>query len=784
MSKNEPLRVLVAGGGIGGLALVQGLRQAGVLVSVHEKTKTRTDPVQGFRVHISPFGAAALQDCLPAHLFDAFLASAGQGGNGFTFATEQLRQLLTVEPELRDRGSSQPTDNHYGISRITLRQILLAGLDEDVVHFDKALRRYERNPDGTVTAYFADGSSETGDVLVGADGGSSKVRGQYLPEAGRIDTGIVGIAGKYLLTEQNRAQLDPMLLRTPMTVMPPKDYGMFCAPHELDAPTDLLAEGIGGNAGSGGNVHLDNTRSYAFWAFAAHRDAFDPALGKLDALDGATLRELVLDKIGGWSPALRFLVAESSADTVNAIPILSATPMPPWPTTNVTLLGDAIHSMTPFRGIGANTALRDAQLLSRQLIAADRGESPALGGHQRLRDPRWSTTASPPCARHCAPQNSSSAADGRAGWWPGPSCAPSAPSRRSNERSSPVKAQVSAYCAGPHRFRGVEPRPCVTALERGLMRKRTTILAALPIAAALTASLLVSTDSAASSTGSGGLAWQPVAEGSGGAVVSDTLQSTQAGLDVLRRGGTAADAAVAVASTLGVTDPFVAGIGGGGYLVYYDARTHKITTIDGRETTPAAANQNLFIDPATGKPFAFPTAVTSGLSVGVPGTLMTWQRALNQWGHFSLAQDLRPAEQVAQDGFPATAHYSEQIRENAGRFTQFSSSSALYLDNGQQPPVGSTIRNPGLAATYRQIGRQGVGALYGGEHRRRRRERGAQPAARARRHPRAPSRYHATVRSGRATRRPTAADARELPRATTSTAWARPPAAASPSANR
>lgn len=243
------------------------------------------------------------------------------------------------------------------------------------------------------------------------------------------------------------------------------------------------------------------------------------------------------------------------------------------------------------------------------------------------------------------------------------------------------------------------------------MRKRTTILAVLPIAAALTASLLVSTDAAASSTGSDGLTWQPVAQGSGGAVVSDTLQSTKAGLDVLRHGGTAA---VAVASTLGVTDPFVAGIGGGGYLVYYDAHTHKITTIDGRETTPAAANQNLFIDPATGKPFAFPTAVTSGLSVGVPGTLMTWQRALDQWGHFSLAQDLRPAEQVAQHGFPATAHYREQIRENAERFTQFSSSSALYLHNGQLPDVGSTITNPDLASTYRQIGRQGVRALYGG----------------------------------------------------------------------
>ncbi len=82
------------------------------------------------------------------------------------------------------------------------------------------------------------------------------------------------------------------------------------------------------------------------------------------------------------------------------------------------------------------------------------------------------------------------------------------------------------------------------------------------------------------------VAKQAVAVGRGGAVVSDTSQATHAGLQILRRGGSAADAAVAVASTLGVTDPYVAGIGGGGYFVYYDARAHRVFTIDGRETTP------------------------------------------------------------------------------------------------------------------------------------------------------------------------------------------------------
>ena len=207
---------------------------------------------------------------------------------------------------------------------------------------------------------------------------------------------------------------------------------------------------------------------------------------------------------------------------------------------------------------------------------------------------------------------------------------------------------------------------------------------------------------------------QHVALGRGGAVASDSTVATNAGLGVLKRGGSAADAAVAVASTLGVTDPFVAGIGGGGYFVYYDASTHRVYTIDGRETTPAADGPGMFLDPVTGEPYEFPTAVTSGLSVGAPGTLMTWQRALQRFGRFSLADDLGPAEHVASQGFKVSATLREEDRENAFRFDQFSSTRALFLPGGKLPAVGSRLRNPDLAKTYKQIGADGIGTFYGG----------------------------------------------------------------------
>src|SRR6266568_9686903 len=99
---------------------------------------------------------------------------------------------------------------------------------------------------------------------------------------------------------------------------------------------------------------------------------------------------------------------------------------------------------------------------------------------------------------------------------------------------------------------------------------------------------------------------------------------------VLRQGGNAVDAAVAAAAVLGVAEPFSCGIGGGGFMVIYDARHHRVTTIDSRETAPEAFRPDSFIDPATGKPVPFPELVTSGLGVGVPGTLQAWKQAVER----------------------------------------------------------------------------------------------------------------------------------------------------------
>ncbi|MEU8601303.1 gamma-glutamyltransferase [Streptomyces parvulus] len=232
---------------------------------------------------------------------------------------------------------------------------------------------------------------------------------------------------------------------------------------------------------------------------------------------------------------------------------------------------------------------------------------------------------------------------------------------------------------------------------------------------AVSAAVVVSVGAAAPPTphGAPGAPKTPVAVGYGGAVASVDPDASAAGIEVLRKGGNAVDAAVATAAALGVTEPYSAGVGGGGYFVHYDAKSRTVRTIDGRETAPRTADANLFTE--NGKPIPFTDAVSSGLAVGTPGTPATWQRALDRWGTRKLASVLEPAERLARHGFTVDDTFRSQTAANEQRFRYFPDTAELFLPGGELPVVGSTFKNPDLARTYRELGREGVGALYRGE---------------------------------------------------------------------
>ena len=340
------IKVLIVGGGLGGLCLAQGLRKAGVDCEVFERDRSSTDRAQGYRIGINPTGTHALHACLPPELLKLFDATCGIDNGKFAFATERLEELLAM-PETGKDGE----ETRRSVRRDVLRQVLLKGLD-DVVSFDKKFVRYEQT-DGKVTAYFEDGTSAIGDLLVGADGVNSGVRSQFLPDAGPVDTGRMGVAAKVALTDDVRALASAACLSGATVINGPKGRSMFVARHESPSmsPVDLGLE-----------LPVDDMGDYLMWGFFANRHHYGVS-GDIRTVPAADMHDIVLGLIESWHPRLVALLRASDLSTLYAWPMRVAPTVQPWQSTNVTLIGDAIHSMPPTGGIGGNTALRDASEL-------------------------------------------------------------------------------------------------------------------------------------------------------------------------------------------------------------------------------------------------------------------------------------------------------------------------------------------------------------------------------------------------------------------------------------
>ena len=196
-------------------------------------------------------------------------------------------------------------------------------------------------------------------------------------------------------------------------------------------------------------------------------------------------------------------------------------------------------------------------------------------------------------------------------------------------------------------------------------------------------------------------------------VVAAHPLASQAGADVLAAGGTAADAMVAVQAVLGLVEPQSSGLGGGAFLVWYDAASGQVTTLDGRETAPLAATPRLFQD-ASGEPLKFFEAVVGGRSVGAPGTPALMAQAHLRWGRSDWSGLLDPAIRLAEEGFAVSPRLATLVAGDAERLAVRPDTAAYFLPGGVPLAEGDTLRNPAYADTLRLFAQQGTDGFYTG----------------------------------------------------------------------
>jgi 2-polyprenyl-6-methoxyphenol hydroxylase-like FAD-dependent oxidoreductase len=363
--EERPLHVLIAGGGLSGLCLAQGLKRAGISCAVYER-----DPEvrrQGYRITINGDGGNALEACLPEDLYELYLQASRN--------TPPKRMAVVVDSQANELSASPhfgaPNDGerpHTAIHRRTLRQILGAQLGDALR--PGTVAGFEQDGD-TVRLLLADGSSAEGDMLVGADGVHSAIRRALLPGVEVIDTGVrgLGVFARTPLPPDVHDALPEILLSGFVIAVDPAT-GVTLAMGAMDPrrpPEEAAAELAPG-------VRVDPVAPYMMLSGGIRPGSPIPAPADWTEETAREVHATMVDAVSGWHPALRGLVERIELDTMFASNFMRLDPTPPWEPGNVTLVGDAIHAMLPTMGMGGNTSLHDAAILTAKLAAAQRGE--------------------------------------------------------------------------------------------------------------------------------------------------------------------------------------------------------------------------------------------------------------------------------------------------------------------------------------------------------------------------------------------------------------------------
>jgi 2-polyprenyl-6-methoxyphenol hydroxylase-like FAD-dependent oxidoreductase len=360
---SEPT-VLIAGTGLGGLSLAQALDGYGIPVQLFERDASPWDRPQGYRLHLEADALNALREVLPAERHALFEATAMRT-TAFTTvlnpALQVIKQIPTDDGQDKDYWPQYVTDEnvHCNVDRATLREILLDGLEERT-HFGKEIVSYESAGDG-VTVTFADGTTAHGDILVGADGIRSAVRAQRAPNLQTMDAGVQAIYGR--IRWEAAASVLPEAALHDIFAIGMDSRKVFLGLGAVNFPTEPSAAAV--RAGQPGL--LQPRSDYVVCIVGGRHEYFPHSHDELRALAPAQLQEVALAVIADWPEQSRRAVAAAEPESFFSVGMYTSVPGRLQRHGNVTLLGDAVHAMTPTLGRGANVAMRDGALLSRQI---------------------------------------------------------------------------------------------------------------------------------------------------------------------------------------------------------------------------------------------------------------------------------------------------------------------------------------------------------------------------------------------------------------------------------
>ncbi|KAF2871104.1 cercosporin toxin biosynthesis protein [Massariosphaeria phaeospora] len=361
MAATEP-QLLIIGGGIGGLALAQGCKNHGIKFHVYERDVAHNHRTQGYRIRVSREGSEALQYLLSSELHALLEASSAEMRLGPILEIDAITTEV-AEVKFGHGNAPPPVDaasKPRTIDRTILRHLLLRGLDEHIT-YGKTLSHYETSATGVV-AHFLDGTDAQGSLLVGADGSKSAVRRQLLPQATVLDTDGRCLYGKTLLTQDLIDELEPATLMRMSNIKDrtrPNLLSMVLEPITFPNRTEMAKHGI------------LCPPDYLYWVMAGHPRVLNlpedvTQTPKLSYDECATLALNVTER---WHPKLNPIIKRQLPGETSLLPLLSSSPLlPTWDTNEkVTVIGDAVHLMSPAAGSGAVTALRDAHNLCRLL---------------------------------------------------------------------------------------------------------------------------------------------------------------------------------------------------------------------------------------------------------------------------------------------------------------------------------------------------------------------------------------------------------------------------------